>query len=283
MARGVYLHPAYMMRNRLPLLLCIFMQLCFARRIQAQHLRFGVIAGTGLTSDYTTYNSPEQSVSLSDGRLFVFPGYLVKPADRSPIGGPLLEWEFNDRFSIETNAIYRRLRVQSGGPTVTWQFPVLAKFGVPLATNGVRPFLELGPSFRTTGNRNTNPSHAGFTGGAGMARRWRGLRFAPTLRYTRWSADPRSENVRSKQDQLEVLFAVSRDAVSDRKPFGTRASVGVVGGMTLVRPLATAAFGGTSIPGNLFASSTRYLRTWIVGARLQVDLTRELALLGEAN
>ena len=103
-------------RNPLRLAICICIGLSFLDTIEAQHLRLGVIGGSGMTSDYTTYYSPEQHVPLTDGTTIIYPGYVVRSASRSPIGGPTIAWEFNDRFSIEANAVYRRLRLQ--GPDI---------------------------------------------------------------------------------------------------------------------------------------------------------------------
>jgi hypothetical protein len=173
-----------------------------ASSLNAQHLRLG-----------------------SDGTVIVIPSYSVRADSRSLIGGPTLAWEFNERFSLETNSIYRRLRLKDAGPTVTWHLPVLAKYRFPLGR--VSPLLELeaGPAFRTTGNLNTNPSHTGLTAGTGAGLEWRGLRLEPTLRYTRWTADP-AWTTPSKQDQLELLFGVSRGTVTNRHPFGRRVSLG---------------------------------------------------------
>ncbi|MBM3812696.1 MAG: PorT family protein [Acidimicrobiia bacterium] len=118
---------------------------------------------------------------------------------------------------------------------ITWQFPVLAKYRFA-GRGGARPFLEAGPSFRTTGNRNTNPSHTGLTAGAGLDWKQLGFRVAPTFRYTRWAADPWWTHP-SKQDQLEALVAISRDGVSDRQPLGGRVQPGIVGGFLLIRPV----------------------------------------------
>jgi hypothetical protein len=142
----------------------------------------------------------------------------------------------------------------------------------------VSPLLEAGPAFRTTGNLNTNPSHTGLTAGTGAGLEWRGLRLEPTLRYTRWTADP-AWTTPSKQDQLELLFGVSRGAVTDRHPFGRRVSLGGVTGATLVRPVRDVSY--TSWIE--FATSRTYFRTWIVGPRAEAGITDRWSALAEAN
>jgi len=125
--------------------------------LAAQHLRLGVVGGTALTRDYSTYLVPGGTIALPDGRTFSYLPITTRSGSRSIIGGPTLGWSFNDRFSLESGAIYRRLNLE--GQVPTWQFPILARYRLPFGP--VAPFLEAGPSFRTTGNLNTRPSHTG--------------------------------------------------------------------------------------------------------------------------
>ncbi|MEZ5397560.1 MAG: hypothetical protein R2724_32940 [Bryobacterales bacterium] len=214
-----------------------------ADRAQAQHLRLGAIAGVPVTRDYPAQYFPEMRTELPDGTVLVRPAFSVLPGPRSLIGGATLEWELDSRFSVEGNAIYRRLRTQGDPPvpTVTWEFPVLAKYR--FTGGAASPFLEAGPSFRSTGNRNTEPSHLGVSVGAGFDWQWKGLRFAPTVRYTRWRADGPGTDP-SKQDQIEALFAVSRGGLRNRNPFGRRVRFGVTAGRMLVRPVWNDSFSG---------------------------------------
>jgi hypothetical protein len=48
------------------------------------------------------------------------------------------------------------------------EVPLLVKYRVPTGTTKLRPFLDGGASLRTSGNRNTLPSHRGVTAGAGV-------------------------------------------------------------------------------------------------------------------
>ena len=82
------------------------------------------------------------------------------------------------------------------------------KFG----SSSVKPFLEAGPSFRTSGNLNAAaPSTYGGTAGIGVEMRiWR-LKLGPILRYTHWATDPDFTAFRSrtKRNQFELLLGLS--------------------------------------------------------------------------
>ena len=271
--------------SRNTLLCCVALLAVAGEAVNAQHLRLGVIGGTAVTGDYSTNYLPETRVVLDDGRVFVTPASSNGPGSRSPIGGPTLEWAFSERFSLVTNAIYRRLRRELGGPTVTWEFPIMAKYRRPLGK--VAPFVEAGLAFRSTGNRNTEPSYSGVTAGAGLDWQWRGVRFAPTVRYTRWSRD-RLFTHPSKQDQVEALFAVSRSAVSDRRPLGGRVRLGVTAGNMLIRPLRTSSsvffIPTPELPDGVRTDTLRtHLRTWLLGPRIEVHVADRWGVAAEAN
>jgi hypothetical protein len=113
----------------------------------------------------------------------------------------MVEFGLPWHLSVEIDGLYRPLNFTSASvnpdgslnsvapnTVVTWEFPVLAKYRFSLHV--VKPFVEAGPSFRTSGNLNgASPSNHGFTIGAGVEGRLRKLRIAPTLRYTRWATD----------------------------------------------------------------------------------------------
>lgn len=225
---------------------------------------------------------PGGTITLPDGTVVHYLPVSTASGSRSVIGGPTLSWDFNDNFSVETNAIYRRLHLEGQVPTVTWEFPVLGKYRVPL--RHVQPFLEAGPSFRTTGNLNTQPSHFGLSAGTGFDFETHGFRFSPTLRYTRWSRDP-GTGIQTKQDQLEILLGVSHGAASNRHPFGTRVSIGVEGGFML-SPMAPERFINNIDPRDptyYLQIHTTYLRTWIVGPHVNIRLTDHWSIAGGAN
>lgn len=260
------------------LALAAFLTTLFLTTSSAQHLRLGIIGGTALTRDYTTTYFPPLRFVTPDGTEFLSPGFIRQSAGRSAIGGPLLEWSFDRHLSIEANAIYRRLRLAGVGPTVTWQFPILVKYRFSLGP--VMPFLQAGPSFRTTGNRNTNPSHAGATAGAGFDWKAGPLRLSPTLRYTRWARDVRW-TIPSKPDQLELLLAISGDAASDRHPLGKKVRIGAAGGFPLVRPSRGSSWEDAGPPHS--ALSVESLRGWLIGPRFEVNFTPVFGMLIEAN
>jgi hypothetical protein len=67
----------------------------------------------------------------------------------------------------------------------------------------VEPFVEAGPSFRLPPG---GPfSNHGVTAGAGLEGHLRGLKIAPTLRYTHGAADPTPGESGTIQDQVELL------------------------------------------------------------------------------
>ncbi|MDX2178474.1 MAG: hypothetical protein SFV18_02700 [Bryobacteraceae bacterium] len=249
----------------------LFLAVACHSYLSAQNLRFGVTGGTALTPDYSTYFVPGGTISLPDGGVVSFRPITTRSGSRTIIGGPTLGWSFNDRFSLESGAIYRRLNLEGQVPTVTWQFPILARYRLPIGS--VVPFLEAGPSFRTTGNLNTQPSHTGFSAGTGFDFQTNGFRFSPTLRYTRWARDC-DFGVQSKQDQLEILLGVSHAALSNRHPFGDRVALGVAGGFMLNTP-------ARNISTPLF--SRTYFRPWLVGPHFDVRLTDRWSVLAEAN
>jgi hypothetical protein len=248
----------------------------------SQNLRLGAIGGTALTHDYSPYFLPAGTITLPDGTIIPYRPESARTGSRSVIGGASLSWDFNQQFSLETNAIYRRLHLEGQIPTVTWEFPVLAKYRIPL--RGVQPFLQGGPSFRTIGNLNTRPSRFGFSAGTGIDWETHGFRFSPTLRYTRWMSDPGS-GIQTKQDQVEILLGVSHAAASNRHPLGRRVSIGVEGGFML-NPMArdsvfeySEQFGSTVYQ----RTETTYLRSWIVGPHVDIRLTDHWSIIGAAT
>jgi hypothetical protein len=90
---------------------------------------------------------------------------------------------------------------------VTWEFPVLTKYR--FQPRGVSPFVEIGPSFRSSGNLNgTAPSSYGGTFGLGIEAHARKLKLAPVLRYTHRAGEGRYEP-HTKRNQMELLVGVS--------------------------------------------------------------------------
>jgi hypothetical protein len=121
------------------------------------------------------------------------------------VDGLYHELEFTQAY-IEPNQIHNSV---SPTPVVTWEFPVLAKYRFSLPM--VKPFVEAGPSFRSSGNLNGSlPSNHGFTAGVGVeAHPWK-LRIAPQVRYLRWARDHVTVlSPSTVQDQAEFLVGIS--------------------------------------------------------------------------
>lgn len=112
----------------------------------SQQISFEVVTGTNLTKDFQV---PEGPNAKSGSSRFII--------------GPMMEVEvgISRDFSVEVNALHRDLKLDYTLPlpfpfenilpirakTGTWQFPVLAKYRIPM--QGPRLFVEAGPSFRT--------------------------------------------------------------------------------------------------------------------------------------
>ena len=137
--------------------------------------------------------------------------------------GAMVEIALRRDLFVEIDALYRLMSLTMAGvrpdgslhsispaTVVTWELPVLAKY--KFGSSSVRPFLEAGPSFRTSGNLNgAAPSTYGGTAGIGVEMRiWR-LKLGPVLRYTHWAADPDFTAFRSrtKRNQVEFLLGLS--------------------------------------------------------------------------
>lgn len=249
-------------------------------RVQAQHLRIGVVAGAPVTVDYPGLTLPGYEVPLPDGNTLTVPTRTAKSLSSSLIGGPSLGWQFNDRFSLEGSAIYRRLRIELLGPTVTWEFPIMAKYRFPVSP--VTPFLEVGPSFRTTGNRNTEPSHFGVSAGAGFDWQWGALRISPTLRYTRWAHDQRFTHP-SKQDQVEALAYFSTAPRDDRRPLGSRFSLGLIAGGMLNSPARVLTYSDRAGGAIQTSTMTKPLQPFIVGPHIEFLWTERWGISGAAT
>jgi hypothetical protein len=186
----------------------------------AQNLSVGGELGAGL-------NPAFQFLPASSGVTYI--------NARNLSAGASAEWDFSQTVSIEADGLYRRLHAigtpVSSFSVITWEFPVLLNYR--FSTHRVMPFLEAGPSFRTTGNLNeVHPSHYGFTAGVGIERQVGRWRVAPVIRYTRWARDVQvlREDVRTRPDQLELLVGFHARSPSNWCPIGAHLSLGLVAG-----------------------------------------------------
>jgi hypothetical protein len=162
------------------------------------HFALGVIAGMTLTHDLPSYSQTFQVITQFPPP----PGGSVQMESETISGsgldtflvGPALEMALSPRFYIEADAVYHQIRdatksvldgttnfASSGTQASTWEFPVLAKF--KFGSGRFKPFAEAGPSFRLPVQ---HISVVGFTVGGGVEIRWRALKIAPAIRYTRW-------------------------------------------------------------------------------------------------
>ncbi len=156
--------------------------------------------------------------------------------------GPTVEFHLPWRFSIEVDALYKRLgyQYQATGPVVTsstvansWEFPVLAKFEI--LPGPVRPFVDLGASFRhLSGIRQIRQTVSGATfdrvelnnavefnkrndvglaGGFGIAFKMGPVRISPEFRYTRWGGenfrDPIGALLRMNRNQGDFMLGLT--------------------------------------------------------------------------
>lgn len=170
-----------------------------------RRLSVGVVAGLGLGDDFQPERVPVR--------------YRQVPESYSAIVGAMLEFPVHNNLSAEVDGLYRPLHgsdipVEANSEsrktrfaTLTWQFPVLAKYRFRLA--GARPFVELGPSFRAIGNVEiAPPSQYGVTAGAGVELRLKKLKIAPTFRYSRWkSGEFYSSQAHTSANEAQVLTA----------------------------------------------------------------------------
>jgi hypothetical protein len=115
------------------------------------------------------------------------------------IVGAMIELHLPLGFSVEADGLYHplnfaienRLTPSSVFRSVTnissWEFPIVGKFRFPFPI--VKPYVELGPSFRHVGGNRTYFSNTGLTAGVGVEVKLGHLRVGPEIRYTHWGAD----------------------------------------------------------------------------------------------
>lgn len=247
----------------------------------AQHIRFGVVAGTALTSDIRGIHDTFHH--LHDP---VFGRYSLNLYDRTTsrnlIIGPSFEIGLPRDFSVEINALYRKLTSTQTATFIyengqiegqsqemvrakTWEFPVLLKYRFPLAR--FRPYLEAGPSFRVWQEPQAlEPSKTGFTAGAGVDFTFGRFQAGPLLRYTRWAADGAYPGRSTKPDQLEFLGRISFGAArGGRAIAGRRVWLALLGGL----PLTNGLYAPTLPP---FGAFVRESQSYIAGLGFEVQL-----------
>jgi hypothetical protein len=230
----------------------------------AQTLAVGVVGGGSPTDAF-----PDQIVSGA---------HFFSPSKDYLIGG-MLDFRLNPRWSVEADGMFRELHLTTPAsplsPVVTWEFPMLAKYR--FSGSRIKPFIEGGPSLRTTGNLNTRPSHYGLTTGVGVEIHWRGWNISPAARYTFWAPDQRHLTIPSAQNQVELLAGFSRATATNWRPLGSHLSIGVVLGTNLTDDLR--GFTEPPCPPPCFSfSSSPGPRTLIVGPTVNFKLAGGLSV-----
>lgn len=179
----------------------------------AQSVSVGVKGGvpfTGGLSDFSQNGVDVITRTFSNSKEYII--------------GPSVELNFPVGVSVEADALYRPLNFTTAITVVprpasttesnvsSWEFPILLKYRFPFPI--VKPLVEAGPSFRTTGSQLTWFSNRGLTLGGGVEFKIGRLRFGPELRYTRWGADAAPSlgvffNPPSQKNQAEFLLGIS--------------------------------------------------------------------------
>jgi hypothetical protein len=212
--------------NQIELLLGLSSRSRFASHPLGAHFSVGAVLGTNLTHDFPSRSNPYESISLVPAPGG---GYTVEPLSgtdyrsglNSFLAGPMVEVALPLRWYLEADAVYHPLRAYSrdvfsngivrtstNTDAVTWEFPVLAKYKFERRDHwrNVRPFLEAGPAFRLP--QQVGGGYLGTYGvaaGAGVEAHWRGLKIAPSLRFTHWGADKPSGTTDETRNQFELL------------------------------------------------------------------------------
>ncbi len=206
---------------KLSLLLC-----SLAIAAAAQPVSIGIKAGVPVT-DALDAASGNQAAYVSHTHR-----YLI---------GPTVQLNLPFRFSIEVDALYKRLGYDydqfagPGSPTVTrttansWEFPVLGKYAI--FGGPIRPFIDAGANFRhissvdqvrsTLSAVNVNVSapefnkdtDVGFAFGGGIELKLGFVRVTPEFRYTRWGSenfhDPVAALLRTNKNQGDFILGLT--------------------------------------------------------------------------
>lgn len=158
-----------------------FPLLVLAASLPAQSLHFGLAGGASLTN-----------------------GFQLSKDRKDFILGPTAEVRFPLGFSLEADALYRRMESTKG--INAFEFPILAKVRLSVLPL-IKPFVSGGLSLRAI---DSPVSKKGLTLGAGLEFQILKVRLAPTLRYTRWGSDSKPlPTLLSGQNQAQFLLAIS--------------------------------------------------------------------------
>ena len=251
-----------------------------------QQLSVGVVGGTNITTHFpnTDITTPADGFGNPANRFQYMSG------SRSLILGALVEVRLREDLSIEANILHRPLHSKiiyteffANGASQAytdhftavraWEFPVMLKYTLPsLRSAGrVRPFLEVGPSFRTQEDAlATQPSQFGISAGIGAAFHLGPFRLAPSLRYTRWARESIYPGYATKPGQIELLTAISyATSPSSWRVKARRIRLGVVAGTPFTGGLDR---GPEAMP---YVSE---LRGYMAGLSVDLELNRRLSV-----
>ena len=242
---------------------------------------------------------------------------------RNFVIGPTLELRLPFGVAVEADALYRPMEFQIQqtipAPLFTrvtlvdrgdvWEFPILAKYRLPLPI--IKPYLAGGPSFRATATSlASHMSGTGISAGIGIETRIGPLLIAPEVRYTHWGADgayPSTYHVASYQNQVEFLMGLATGATGSGVSGTTSPSaagwrkhlaVGVKGGWSFTNAFVADSYGRVTFPsvscGNFSSSATacaisdatvethRASHQYLIGPSVEVLLPRNLSVEGDA-
>ena len=178
----------------------------------------GAIVGVTVTHDLPTYSMSAQIVTGPSPAPGLPPqteqATIYESGLDAFLVGPALEVGLSRRFYVEADALDHPLRYSSsatfadgtklgpfsGTQATTWELPVLAKY--KFTSGRFRPFAEAGPSFRQPVQ---HISTAGLSAGGGVEIRWRFLKIAPAIRYTKWAKSANLGPQRPQTNQVEFV------------------------------------------------------------------------------
>jgi hypothetical protein len=202
-------------RNQVELLVGVTQQAESIWRPLGRRMSVGVVLANNLTHDFRTTTQRFNAIG---------PGPQVQSdvdsyGPRSFIVGPAVEFQLPSQFSVEIDALHRPVtstseiafsdgsRIRGNDSGVTWEFPVLAKYRLPIRR--IAPFIELGPSFRLPQGELTFSSPFGVAAGTGVEFRLRQMKVAPAIRDTRWAPDRGLGGQKTTRNQVELLAGIS--------------------------------------------------------------------------
>ncbi len=178
----------------------------------------GVKGGVGLTDAYGSTSSASISAGSSLNSFQQVPAAFQSDS-KDYIVGPFIDVRLPLGLGVEADALYRGLHLQDNltSPVVrstntTWEFPILAKYTLRLPV--IKPYVDAGPSFRTTTDATRYLSNKGVAAGIGVDIHALFIHISPEMRYTHWGTDSIPSGIsnivaHSDQNQAEFLVGIS--------------------------------------------------------------------------